>query len=210
VSHERVIAYIDGYNLYFGLREARLQSSRWLDLHAVCTTLLKPRQQLSLVRYFTTSVRNNPDAAKRQAVFIDALRARGDIEIDFGVFLAKSVTCRECHAQWRKNEEKRTDVKIAIRLLTDAYDDRFDMAMLISGDSDLVPAVESVRQRFPRKRVIVAAPPKRWSTDLAQSANASFQIARAVIRSNRLPDPVLTPEGVTLRAPKGWLPAAAL
>lgn len=206
MPRERVIAYIDGYNLYFGLLDARLQTSRWLDLHGVCTALLKPDQRLDLVRYFTTSVRNDPDAAKRQAIFIDALRARGGIEIDFGVFLSKTVTCRRCNEQWSKNEEKRTDVNIAVRLLNDAYDDRFDMALVISGDSDLVPIVESVRERFPRKRVIVASPPKRWSTDLAQSAHAAFQVSRAAIRSNRLPDPVLTPEGIALRAPEGWLP----
>lgn len=207
MSRERVIAYIDGYNLYFGLLDARLQTSRWLDLHGVSTALLKPGQRLDLVRYFTTSVRNDPDAAKRQAVFIDALRARGGIEIDFGVFLSKPVTCRRCNNQWNKNEEKRTDVNIAVRLLNDAYDDLFDMALVVSGDSDLVPIVESVSERFPHKRVIVASPPKRWSTDLAQSAHAAFQVSRAAIRSNRLPDPVVTPEGVVLRAPEGWLPA---
>lgn len=206
MSGERVIAYIDGYNLYFGLLDARLQTSRWLDLRAVCTALLKPRQRLDLVRYFTTSVRNDPTAAKRQAMFIDALRARGGIEVDFGLFRSKPVTCRNCNTQWTKHEEKRTDVNIAVRLLNDAHDDRFDMAMVISGDSDLVPIVESIRDRFPCKRVIVASPPKRWSTDLAQSANAAFQVSRAAIRSNRLPDPVVTPEGVRLRAPRGWLP----
>ena len=206
MSRERVIVYIDGYNLYFGLFDARLKTSRWLDLHGVSTSLLKPGQRLDLVRYFTTSVRNDPHAAKRQAIFVDALRARGGIEIDFGLFLSKPVTCRSCNAQWSKNEEKRTDVNIAVRLLNDAYDDRFDMAMVISGDSDLVPIVESVRERFPRKRVIVASPPKRWSTALAQSAHAAFQVSRAAIRSNRLPDPLVTPEGVTLRAPHGWLP----
>ena len=204
---ERVIAYIDGYNLYFGLLDARLQTSRWLDLRGVCTSLLKPGQQLGLVRYFTTSVRNDPAAAKRQAIFIDALRATGGIEIDFGLFLTKAVTCRKCNTQWSKSEEKRTDVNIAVRLLNDAYDDRFDMALVVSGDSDLVPIVESVRERFPRKRVIVASPPKRWSTGLAQSAHAAFQVSRAAVRTNRLPDPVVTSDGVELRAPPGWLPA---
>ena len=113
MSPERVIAYIDGYNLYFGLLDARLQTSRWLDLHGVCTSLLKPGQRLELVRYFTTSVRNDPDAAKRQATFIDALRATGGIEIDFGVFLSKTMTCRSCNAQWTKNDEPEgSDVNI--------------------------------------------------------------------------------------------------
>ena len=46
-----MIAYIDGYNFYYGLRAARLQSSRWLDLPAMCQALLKDGQQLDLVRY---------------------------------------------------------------------------------------------------------------------------------------------------------------
>lgn len=209
MATERVIAYIDGYNLYFGLLDAGLRTSRWLDLQSVCASLLKPGQRLDLVRYFTTSVRDDPGAARRQATFIDALRTTGGIEIDFGVFLSTAVTCRNCNTQWNKSEEKRTDVNIAVRLLNDAYDDRFDMAMIVSGDSDLVPIVESVRERFAHKRVIVASPPKRWSTDLAQSAHAAFQVSRAAIRSNRLPDPVVTPEDVELRAPPRWLPVPA-
>lgn len=88
MSPERVIAYIDGYNLYFGLLDARLRTSRWLDLRSLCETLLKPRQQLELVRYFTTRVRNNPDTAKRQAVYIDALRTLG------GVGSTSACSCR--------------------------------------------------------------------------------------------------------------------
>lgn len=204
---ERLVAYIDGFNLYYGMREAHLNSSRWLDLHGMCTSLLKPSQQLELVRYFTTRVRGDTDAANRQATFIDALLARGGVEIDFGHFLSKSTNCRRCGARNRKHEEKKTDVNIAVRLLEDAYDDRFDTAMVISGDSDLVPPVVSVRNRFPHKRVVVAAPPKRWSTQLKQAANAALRISALTIQSNRLPDPVVASNGVTLQAPKGWLPS---
>ncbi len=84
-----------------------------------------------------------PDKAGRQSAFIDALLARGDIEIDFGHFLSKPVTCRSCGSTWQKNEEKKTDVNIAVRLLEVAYDDRFDVAVVISGDSDLVPPIEA-------------------------------------------------------------------
>ena len=101
MSRERVIAYIDGFNLYFGLLDARLRTSRWLDLHGVCTSLLKPGQRLDLVRYFTTSVRNDPGTAKRQAIFIDALRAAGGIEIDFGLFLRGRWARAAASAAWR-------------------------------------------------------------------------------------------------------------
>jgi hypothetical protein len=95
---------------------------------------------------------SSPGKAGRQSTFIDALVARGGIEIDFGHFLSEPVTCRNCASTWQKNEEKRTDVNIAVRLLDDAYDDRFDLAVVISGDSDLVPPIEAVRRWFPSKR----------------------------------------------------------
>lgn len=101
VTADRVITYIDGYNLYYGLRAAGLHSSRWLDLRALCDSLLKPDQQLDLVRYFTTRVRNDRAANRRQSVFIDALLARGRIEIDYGHFLSKPVTCRRCGNTWQ-------------------------------------------------------------------------------------------------------------
>ena len=203
---ERVVAYIDGFNLYYGLRDASLRSSRWLDLQGMCTSLLKPGQRLEFVRYFTARVRNDPGAARRQGVFIDALTARGGIEIDFGHFVSRTVACPACGTvRWRR-EEKKTDVNIAVRLLDDGYDDRFDVAIVVSGDSDLAPPIESVRRRFPAKQVVVAAPPERGSAQLRRAANAAFQISAATIRSNRLPDPLTTPEGVQLRAPRGWLP----
>ena len=54
------------------------------------------------------------------------------------------------------NEEKRTDVNIAIQMLEDAYEDRCDKLILVSGDSDLVPAV--IRVRNLGKKVLVYIP----------------------------------------------------
>jgi hypothetical protein len=56
---ERVAAYIDGFNLYFGIREEG-RRYLWLDLECLVQSLLKPHQQLVAVRYFTARVRNDP------------------------------------------------------------------------------------------------------------------------------------------------------
>lgn len=136
---ERAITYIDGYNLYFGLRASGLATSRWLDLGALSQSLLKPKQHLETVRYFTTRVRNDQAAAARQATYLDALEAQGGIDIAYGHFLSKTVTCFSCQHTWHTHEEKKTDVNIAVRLLEDAYDDLYDLALVISGDSDLAP-----------------------------------------------------------------------
>ena len=55
-------------------------------------------------------------------------------------------------------EEKRTDVSIGIWMLDDAYQDRCDNLILVSGDSDLVPAVQMVKSRFPLKKILVYVP----------------------------------------------------
>ena len=95
-----MIAYIDGYNLYYGMIVTRLHSSRWLDLVALGCSLLKPQQHLVATRYFTTRVRGNSKKARRQAqrqgVFIDALLALGEIEIDYGHFLTEPICCHKC------------------------------------------------------------------------------------------------------------------
>lgn len=207
VTKDRVVAYIDGYNLYYGLRQADLRTSRWLDLRALCGSILQPDQHLVQVRYFTTRVRNDPDSSARQSLYIDALTARSGITIDFGHFLSKEVVCRNCGNVHVKNEEKKTDVNIAVRMLDDAYDDRFDVATLISGDSDLAPPIQSVRSRFPTKRVVVAFPPRRNSAELRRTANSWFQVSEASVRSSRLPNPVVGPGGIQIRAPRGWLPS---
>ena len=51
-----------------------------------------------------------------------------------------------------------TDVNVAVELLTDAFKDQFDVALLLSADSDLVGPVETVRRLFSAKQVIVVFP----------------------------------------------------
>ncbi len=215
MSAQRVIAYIDGYNFYKGLLDAGLLTSRWLDLHGTCKSLLRPNQELVIVRYFTTRVRRNPEKTKRQAAYIDALLASGGIEIDYGVFTTRGLEfckqckeklCKECKRKSKIPKEKQTDVNIAVRLLDDAYSDRFDVAIVISGDSDLVPAINYILEQFPKKIVLVAPPPKRISNHLAKSASGVLRISNEVITSNHLPNPVITSDGHEKYAPRGWLP----
>ena len=59
---------------------------------------------------------------------------------------------------FRTAEEKRTDVNIAVQMVDDAYQNACDQFVLISGDSDLVPAIHTVKRRFPEKQVHVYVP----------------------------------------------------
>lgn len=97
-----------------------------------------------------------------------------------------------------------TDVNIAIQLLGDAFEDVFDVALVISGDSDLTTPVRRVRQRFPGKRVIVAVPPRRHSSELKRWATGYVSIGDDKLRASQLPETLAKPDGFVLARPATW------
>ncbi len=203
----RVITYIDGFNLYYGMRAKNWQRYFWLDVHKLAINLLKPNQTLVGVNYYTSRVSGtprDPNKAKRQNMYLEALRTLQDVNIIFGKYLIKPIKCWECGATLNMPEEKMTDVNIAVDLLRDAFQDRFDTALLISGDSDLTGPIRSVRKLFPDKRVIVAFPPQRSSFDLKRISTANFQIGRAKLAASQFTDQLESESGFVLSRPPSW------
>ena len=202
----RVAAYVDGFNLYFGLKAAGFKRFYWLDVVALARTLLKPEQRLVATHYFTARIRDNGRNVadqKRQGTYLEALALQG-AQCQFGHYLEKSRECRRCHSTWMDYEEKMTDVNIAIQLLGDAFDDVFDVALVISGDSDLTTPVRRVRQRFPGKRVIVAFPPQRQSSELKRCATGYLSIGEDKLRASQLPNNLAKQDGFILARPATW------
>ena len=204
---DRVIAYIDGFNLYYGLKEMRWQRYYWLNLAELTRLLLPADQQLVVVKYFTalvSSTRADPDKNRRQTTFLEALLTLPNLRIFYGHYLQKQVQCRRCGAIWVTHEEKKTDVNIAAELLNDAYSDAFDVALLASADSDLADVVKDIPRRFAGKMVVVAFPPGRQSLALSNVASHSFMIGRANLRKSRFPDSVRKADGFILQRPASW------
>lgn len=202
----RVIAYVDAFNLYFGLKEAGFKRYYWLDVAALARHLLKSDQELVATHYFTARIRDNGRNGadqKRQNDYIEALDQQG-VRCQFGHYLEKTRRCHSCHRTWPDYEEKMTDVNIAIQLLCDAFDDAFDTALILSGDSDLTTPIRRVRERFPARRVIVAFPPRRHSSALQRAANGHLTIGEDKLRASQLPDAILKPDGYVLHRPNTW------
>ncbi len=201
---DRVAVYIDGFNLYNGLKSKHGRKYLWLDLRAVAQRLLKPGQNLVAVRYFTATVRNDPAARARQSAFLGALRAATQVDVTLGRFREKRRTCFRCNSTWRTYEEKETDVNIAVAMVEDAVNDRYDTALVLSADSDLCPAVHALRRLRPQKRVVAVFPPNRRSDDLRQAVTATFTLGDAIIRQSLLPDSVVNAAGVTFYRLPSW------
>jgi uncharacterized LabA/DUF88 family protein len=97
-----------------------------------------------------------------------------------------------------------TDVNIATEMLLDAFNNRFDKALLVSADSDLVPPVKAIREKYPDKGIVMAFPPRRYSADLQTVASASLYINRADLSQSRFPPKVTKADGFVLECPPQW------
>ena len=201
---ERLSVYVDGFNLYHGLREASGRRWLWLDLVKLAQRL-RPRSELVKLSYFTAPVLNDPGAAKRHQHYQDALVAMHPtlVTVAQGRHQSKTLTCRKCGNTWIKHEEKETDVSIAVALVTDSAQDFMDSALIISADSDLAPAVRAAHQVKPSLFVTAAFPPMRFSNELKSLMSASFEIGYSKIRRSLLPEEFQS-EGRTYRRPQKW------
>jgi uncharacterized LabA/DUF88 family protein len=202
---KRVNFYIDGFNLYFGMVEAGLLHCKWLDIHAFAVNLKNSSQTLNKVKYFTSRVNNNIEKQKRQSTFLDANSLSDNVEIIYGQFRSEKANCKTCGNDWFESKEKMTDVNISTHLMNDAYKDNFDVAIIVTGDSDIVPPIRFVRDLFPSKEIRVAFPPNRESNELKKVAHGSFTIGKMKLETAQLVGEVVNKYGDVLKKPKEWI-----
>ena len=214
----KAIVYIDGYNLYYGLLKGT--PYKWLDLWAMARSLLQEGIELLGVKYFTAPIKTFPydlEAVDRQKIYLQALIAQGKVQVVQG-FYAKHRTwapaaderCSTCDVQTAglvpiyKLEEKRSDVNLAVAMVTDAAMNAADVFLVITGDSDQVGAIESVRHQF-KKSVIVFNPQPTISKQLDWAASYYKNIPRDLPAICQLPEeiPVGT-HGNVIRRPAVW------
>ncbi|HND88959.1 MAG TPA: NYN domain-containing protein [Saprospiraceae bacterium] len=201
---ERVITYIDGFNLYFGMKAEFGDRYLWLDVEALSKNLLLPTQELVKAKYFTSRVTNQPDKERRQNNYLEALQAHTTCNIYYGQYQANVIECKSCRSVWPSPKEKMTDVNIATQILVDAFNDNFDTALVISGDADLLPPILAVRDNFPGKRIGIYFPPRRHSISLKSRVNFSGVIGKSKLRDSQLPAEIEKPDGYILRKPIHW------
>jgi uncharacterized LabA/DUF88 family protein len=204
IQYQRVVIYIDGFNLYFGLREKNWKNLYWLNIQKLGENILNKGQKLVEVKYFTSRISFPPDKVKRQGTFIEALETLPNVKIYYGNYQSNKSVCKKCGFTSMVPSEKMTDVNIAIELLSDAYENKFDAAILISADSDLIGPIDTVHRLFEDKRIIVAFPPTRHSFALKEAASASFTLGRKKIADSLFPDEIKKSNGYILKRPTRW------
>ena len=215
---KRVIAYIDGYNLYYGLLKGT--PYKWLDLVAFVRSFLREDQELVSVKYFTAQIKTYPfdaPAVDRQKIYLQAISTLPLVTTVHGFYsknktLAPGVNsrCAECDAAKNgyvpivKLEEKRSDVNLAVAALTDAYENAADSFFFFTGDSDQIGTIETLRGRL-GKRVCVFNPQPAFSMKLKVASSYYLNIPRDLPASCQLPDEIpIGDRGNVLHRPSAW------
>jgi uncharacterized LabA/DUF88 family protein len=176
-NKNRVVVYIDGFNLYFGMMDAGFNHCKWLNIEKLVRSYLTANQELVEIKYFTSRITNNPQKQRRQTTYLEAIETT-EVKIIYGLYKAKQIECGNCGHNWNISNEKMTDVNIATHIIIDAFHDKYDTAILISGDSDLVPPIKAVHQNFPNKVVSVFFPsqsPQQYSCRRSQRFSNYWQ-----------------------------------
>lgn len=168
------------------------------------------------VKYFTTLITG--PRQQNQLALLAAFGTTPKVEIIQGKFKSRRVLCTHPLCRFKGNrfferqEEKRTDVNIALHMLDDAYRGKCENLVLVSGDSDLVPAVQHVKNRFPMLRVYVYAPSpasqgaeQRHAMELKHAAHDGKDLPFKLIQACQFPDVIDNPRtGQVIQKPADW------
>jgi uncharacterized LabA/DUF88 family protein len=208
----RAFVYIDGFNLYYGSLKPN-PSLKWINPKVLVEKIF-PDLDIQCMRYFTATVtnrENDPTQSQRQQTYFRALKTIPNFHIIKGHYLSHPVRMPleipvngERYATVIKTEEKGSDVNLATMLLIDCFKDRFDIAVIISNDSDLTLPLKMVREEF-KKQVYVINPqdPKKRSMQLNRNSDRHRDVRRGHLIAAQFPNPMQDNVG-EFHKPPSW------
>lgn len=210
----RVSFLIDGFNLYHSVKDLDKIlgiKAKWLDLKSLCQSyiyLFGKDAVLQDIYYFSAYPNHlsnkRPDTILRHKNFVTCLEDMG-INVILGRFKEKKIYCDCCKKIISKHEEKETDVAIAIKIIELFHCDSCDIQVIISGDTDLAPAVKTSLSLFNDKQICFAFPFNREMRELSKlSTLKSFSIGARNYQKHLLPDPFLLTNGQKIPKPTNW------
>jgi len=209
-------AYIDGFNFYYACAQPFPQY-KWLNFRRFIE-LLRPNDDIRKIKYFTALVKgeaHHSTKRDRQKRFWRALQSLPGLEIIQGKLIERDRKCKVAGCTWvtktfKDQQEKRTDVNIAINMVADALIDSPDIIVLISGDTDLIPAIEMIKRIRPGIRLAIYIPAIEAQFDYRRvdeyrSLGISVKpIPEKYLKMAQFPDTVPLAENRTVQKPTEW------
>ena len=206
----KTYVYVDGFNLYYGA--VKDTPYKWLNLQKLCDLLL-PNHNITKIKYFTARISarpNDPDQPTRQQFYLRALMTLSNFEIIYGSFLttersmplAGQPARRQKFVKVIRTEEKGSDVNIATHLLSDGFRTRYESAVLVTNDSDLLEPIRVVRNEIGCD-VGLINPQKYPSKVLVPHMSFIKQIRKGALSASQFPDRMQDKKG-QFHKPPAW------
>ena len=208
----KTFIYIDGFNLYYRLKQTPY---RWLDLQKLSEVYLTARKhEIVKIKYFTALVKGSLEDRlniTRQHIYLRALRTIPNLEIIFGQFKKRQVTGIKCHYEdgeyiegselvtISKWEEKESDVNIATHIVADTT--QYDCAILISNDTDLKTPLKHVKENL-KKTVGIVSPRRNIHIELRNVSHFQKRISNKVLEQCQFPEKMKDAKGEFFCPPK--------
>ena len=223
-TSKNTAVFIDGFNVYHFIAKND-RSLLWLD-YMQLSQLLAPVDKIVSVDYFSAFAFWNSNKVLRHTNYVKALKSTG-VNINMGTFADKdkigmikdpkgseSVTFFKTAFRARKQkfytqEEKQTDVAIGVKMYKAACQEGMQKIILISNDTDFVPALREISEDFPKIRLKVYAPfdasynlPSNVRSIVSEKHHKHLRNDQ--IRLSQLPHPVVLHDGTTISKPSTW------
>ena len=197
--------FVDGFNVYHAIDNARLQRYKWLNYWALSEKFLRGKDRIAGVLFFTAYSPWNENKRTRHKRLISANVDTG-VKVVLGEFRKTTKKCGICNKEYQTYVEKRTDVNIAVHLFGNAQKDNYDKAVIISGDSDLIPAITSITHIFPNKQFSLVIPIGRKARELQQTVGggSSMRMKEIHLKTSQFPDKFRQRNGLVLDRPVQW------
>ena len=167
---ERAIVFVDGNNLHRGLKKC--YGIDRLELETFCRFIVEDRELRGI--YYADSnfiQQQNPQSYSLQQKYFSHIRSVKNLVFRRGYYNART----------QPPTEKKADVYLATDMVDLCYRDEFDVAYLVSGDTDLAPAVDVVVGRGKLVINVYLDHPQRSSYGLRAHCQGYFKhITRAI------------------------------
>ena len=217
VKTVRAALYIDGFNLYHPIRRmgddwAHL---KWASLWDLGVNLTQPRGQTLVKVAFCTAVPSmKQGSAKRDRhiKFNAAQRACGVTVIE-GHYVPEPIEIDGIPTGETKWTEKQTDINVALELILDGMKDVYDIALLLSADTDQVATARAFSSTLAPlgKTMVGVAPPDRVTPigyapyKIASVQLKQFDIERCVMLAKLEHEGAIIERPVEYDPPSSWM-----
>jgi hypothetical protein len=206
----RGAVYIDAFNLYHAIDDKGPAYSylKWSNLWRLSEAIAKGHSN-PIVRVCWCSAYRRGDTGKkaRHRFYVEALEIFGVITL-MGHETQEPQRCPSCRHRWDTPREKATDINLALSVYEDALDDVYDVAFIVTADTDQAATLAFVKRRFPNKRLMIVTPPWReLSKHLLALADGKVNITERMLDDCVLPQIVTNGQRTVIR-PKEYDPPA--